>query len=99
MGEVFRRLNLELSVEATGCCGMSGTYGHEACNQATSRLIFDQSWKRKLSDDTPGEPLATGYWLLVSEPNEAPFQQNLEAPAGGTVGSVSRHPGKQPGPL
>jgi Fe-S oxidoreductase len=59
--EVFRRLNLELSVEATGCCGMSGTYGHEARNQTTSRVIFDQSWKRKLADDTPGEPLATGY--------------------------------------
>lgn len=59
--EVFRRLKLELKVEATGCCGMSGTYGHEARNQDTSRTIFDQSWKLKLADDIGGEPLATGY--------------------------------------
>ncbi|MDF3136653.1 FAD-binding and (Fe-S)-binding domain-containing protein [Pseudomonas extremaustralis] len=59
--EVFRRMNLELIVEATGCCGMSGTYGHESRNQETSRVIFDQSWKRKLAEDMPGEPLATGY--------------------------------------
>lgn len=59
--EVFRRMNLELVVEATGCCGMSGTYGHESRNQETSRVIFDQSWKRKLAEDMPGEALATGY--------------------------------------
>ena len=59
--EVFRRLKLDLTVEATGCCGMSGTYGHEARNQETSQVIFDQSWKRKVAEDMPGEPLATGY--------------------------------------
>ncbi|MFJ5235622.1 FAD-binding and (Fe-S)-binding domain-containing protein [Pseudomonas neuropathica] len=59
--EVFRRLKLELKVEATGCCGMSGTYGHEARNQEISRVIFDQSWKRSVAEDMPGEPLATGY--------------------------------------
>jgi FAD/FMN-containing dehydrogenase/Fe-S oxidoreductase len=59
--EVFRRLKIELSVEATGCCGMSGTYGHEARNQETSRVIFDQSWKRMVAEDMPSEPLATGY--------------------------------------
>ncbi|MFJ2692204.1 FAD-binding and (Fe-S)-binding domain-containing protein [Pseudomonas sp. NPDC087336] len=59
--EVFRRLNLQLSVEATGCCGMSGTYGHETRNQQTSRVIFDQSWKRRVAEDMSGEPLATGY--------------------------------------
>ncbi len=59
--EVFRRMNLELIVEATGCCGMSGTYGHESRNQETSRVIFGQSWKRKLAEDMPGEALCTGY--------------------------------------
>ena len=56
---VFARLGLKLVTEATGCCGMSGTYGHEARNQDTSRTIFEQSWAGKL--DTPGEALATGY--------------------------------------
>jgi Fe-S oxidoreductase len=56
---VFARLGLKLVTEATGCCGMSGTYGHEARNQATSRTIFEQSWAGKL--DKAGEALATGY--------------------------------------
>ncbi|TDF84734.1 FAD-binding and (Fe-S)-binding domain-containing protein [Pseudomonas sp. H9] len=57
--QVFARLGLKLSTEATGCCGMSGTYGHEARNQETSKTIFEQSWATKL--DKEGEALATGY--------------------------------------
>jgi len=57
--QVFARLGLKLSTEATGCCGMSGTYGHEARNQETSKTIFEQSWAGKL--DKEGEALATGY--------------------------------------
>ncbi|KQN50669.1 hypothetical protein ASE98_02270 [Pseudomonas sp. Leaf48] len=56
---VFTRLGLKLVTEATGCCGMSGTYGHEARNQNTSRTIFEQSWAGQL--DKKGEALATGY--------------------------------------
>jgi Fe-S oxidoreductase len=59
--EVFRRANLELVVEATGCCGMSGTYGHEARNQQMSRTIYGQSWQQQVARQTGGEPLATGY--------------------------------------
>jgi FAD/FMN-containing dehydrogenase/Fe-S oxidoreductase len=58
-GSVFKRLGLELLTESTGCCGMSGTYGHESRNQDTSRTIFEQSWAGKL--DKAGEALATGY--------------------------------------
>ncbi|MFK0090397.1 FAD-binding and (Fe-S)-binding domain-containing protein [Pseudomonas sp. NPDC090755] len=57
--QVFARLGLKLVTEATGCCGMSGTYGHEARNQETSKVIFEQSWAGKL--DKEGEALATGY--------------------------------------
>ena len=57
--KVFGRVGLKLVTEATGCCGMSGTYGHEARNQGTSKTIFEQSWATKL--DQPGEALATGY--------------------------------------
>jgi Fe-S oxidoreductase len=56
---VFAKLGLKLVAEATGCCGMSGTYGHELRNQETSRTIFEQSWAGKL--DKEGEALATGY--------------------------------------
>jgi FAD/FMN-containing dehydrogenase/Fe-S oxidoreductase len=57
--KVFARMGLKLVTEATGCCGMSGTYGHEARNQGTSKTIFEQSWATQL--DKPGEALATGY--------------------------------------
>jgi Fe-S oxidoreductase len=58
--EVFRRANLKLAVEASGCCGMSGAYGHEARNQETSRTIFNQSWQKKTGGGAGAGPLATG---------------------------------------
>jgi len=57
--KIFGRIGLKLVTEATGCCGMSGTYGHEARNQETSKTIFEHSWATKL--DKEGEALATGY--------------------------------------
>jgi len=47
---------------ATGCCGMSGTYGHEGRNLATSKTIYAQSWQPVVEDETnAGTLLATGY--------------------------------------
>jgi FAD/FMN-containing dehydrogenase/Fe-S oxidoreductase len=60
--QLFGRRGLRLAIEATGCCGMSGTYGHEARNVDTSRTIYSQSWAAHI--DAPaghGEALATGY--------------------------------------
>jgi FAD/FMN-containing dehydrogenase/Fe-S oxidoreductase len=60
--QLFERRGLRLTLEATGCCGMSGTYGHEARHAATSRTIYAQSWAAQI--DAPaerGEALATGY--------------------------------------
>jgi FAD/FMN-containing dehydrogenase/Fe-S oxidoreductase len=62
--QVFARAGLELTSQKSGCCGMSGTYGHESRNAATSKIIFEQSWGPILDDssETPqGELLATGY--------------------------------------
>ncbi|MBY4898774.1 FAD-binding and (Fe-S)-binding domain-containing protein [Cupriavidus sp. AU9028] len=60
---LFARAGLRLLPQATGCCGMSGTYGHEARNVATSRVIYGQSWEPLMqqADDEGGEWLATGY--------------------------------------
>jgi Fe-S oxidoreductase len=60
---LFTRAGLSLATQATGCCGMSGTYGHEARNQDTSRAIFDQSWAKQVAApaQAQGEALATGY--------------------------------------
>lgn len=60
---LFAKAGLSLAPQASGCCGMSGTYGHESRNVATSKVIFDQSW-RPLLEAPPsldGELLATGY--------------------------------------
>ncbi|MBR8144705.1 FAD-binding oxidoreductase [Burkholderia vietnamiensis] len=60
--QVFARRGLRLTLQETGCCGMSGTYGHEARNLQTSRTIYAQSWAAHV--DAPvehGEALATGY--------------------------------------
>ena len=61
--KVFRHFGLTLQVQATGCCGMAGTYGHETRNLATSRLIYSQSWQAQVDRpaETAGEALATGY--------------------------------------
>lgn len=59
--KVFEQAGLQVSAEATGCCGMSGTYGHEARNLETSRTIFAQSWEPALNSGATAEPLATGY--------------------------------------
>lgn len=58
---VFKRAGLGLESEATGCCGMSGTYGHETRNVETSRVIFEQSWGKVVDSNSAIELLATGY--------------------------------------
>jgi Fe-S oxidoreductase len=59
---VFNLLGQQLAVIETGCCGMSGTYGHEAINVDTSRKIFDQSWAQVVANPAnQGKLVATGY--------------------------------------
>ncbi|MBA1263303.1 D-2-hydroxyglutarate dehydrogenase YdiJ [Stutzerimonas stutzeri] len=59
---VFERMGLQLSVLASGCCGMSGTYGHETRNLETSRVIYAQSWGRLIKRHSKqGNLLADGY--------------------------------------
>lgn len=60
--QLFKRRGLQLLVQPTGCCGMSGTYGHEARNVSTSKVIFQQSWAPHVdAPESDGESLATGY--------------------------------------
>jgi len=57
---VFKSFGLQLEPLALGCCGMSGTYGHETEHRTLSETIYSQSWKEKLHqlDD---KVLVTGY--------------------------------------
>lgn len=60
--QLFERRGLSLQTRQTGCCGMSGTYGHERRNQENSRTIFAMSWAKHLAQSAPAtEYLATGY--------------------------------------
>ncbi|MDR9439282.1 MAG: FAD-linked oxidase C-terminal domain-containing protein, partial [Halomonas sp.] len=60
--QVFTAFGLELTLVNTGCCGMSGTYGHEARNLETSKTIYAQSWQPVVENtDHSGKLLATGY--------------------------------------
>lgn len=59
---IFEVLGLKLELVATGCCGMSGTFGHETDNFERSQSIYEQSWAKVVrQSDTEVELLATGY--------------------------------------
>lgn len=58
--DIFQDFGLELEVLALGCCGMAGTYGHEAEHRALSEQIYQQSWQEKISQHQQ-QVLATGY--------------------------------------
>ena len=58
----FARHGLALDVAAAGCCGMAGTYGHEAEHRALSGDIYRLSWHRHVdAAKPPSRLLATGY--------------------------------------
>ncbi|MGH8353948.1 MAG: FAD-binding and (Fe-S)-binding domain-containing protein, partial [Pseudomonas sp.] len=59
---LFERCGLRLSLLASGCCGMSGTYGHETRNLANSRAIYGLSWAPLVAAQAAaGRLLASGY--------------------------------------
>lgn len=59
--QIFSRACLKLDVVAVGCCGMAGTYGHEAQNQHNSRALYDMSWQQPITDLQPAQILVTGF--------------------------------------
>ena len=60
--QVFAHFGLTLKALPSGCCGMSGTYGHEARNLATSKTIYAQSWQPVVEEQgASGRLVATGY--------------------------------------
>lgn len=60
--KIFGKAGLRLDVEAVGCCGMCGAFGHEARHEAESRGIYDLSWRPHLARvGERAEALATGY--------------------------------------
>jgi FAD/FMN-containing dehydrogenase/Fe-S oxidoreductase len=58
---VFEQFGLNLQPIAVGCCGMAGTFGHEADHLDESVGIYDLSWRQRLQQFDKQSILATGY--------------------------------------
>ncbi|OZB06519.1 MAG: hypothetical protein B7X54_02090 [Idiomarina sp. 34-48-12] len=58
--QIFNFWQIPLQVEATGCCGMAGTFGHEIENQEVSQTLYDMSWRQKV-EEPEVITLATGF--------------------------------------
>ena len=58
--QTFSAFGLELQALKLGCCGMAGTYGHEAEHRQLSKEIYTQSWQPRV-DMYGTVVLATGY--------------------------------------
>lgn len=48
---VFDGIGIDVEVQTTGCCGMSGTYGHEARHQGPSKELFELSWANRIESE------------------------------------------------
>lgn len=46
--KVFQALGGQVQLEATGCCGMCGVFGHERDHYEESRGVFSMSWEPKV---------------------------------------------------
>jgi Fe-S oxidoreductase len=58
----FDKAGLGLTILPSGCCGMAGTWGHEAEHRATSEHIYALSWARHVAAaGGSGTLLADGY--------------------------------------
>lgn len=58
---IFAAAGQHLDIKSLGCCGMSGTYGHEARNRDTSSKIYQLSWQQPVESLDTNLLLATGY--------------------------------------
>lgn len=58
---LFSAVGMRLQPQATGCCGMAGTYGHELPNQANSKKLYELSWADKVAQVQAERLLVTGF--------------------------------------
>lgn len=58
---IFNHFGAELTDVAVGCCGMAGTYGHDATKVVESKQIYSLSWQEEINKREFEQCLATGY--------------------------------------
>ena len=56
---LMRALGIEVLPQSTGCCGMSGSFGHEGRHADWSRKLFDLSWRKPV--EAAASVYATGF--------------------------------------
>jgi len=56
---LFSIFSISLKIKNTGCCGMSGLFGHEKENQSLSEKIYQQSWQQIVEEEN--NILTTGF--------------------------------------
>lgn len=59
--QVFAHFGIKLEAIAVGCCGMAGTFGHEADKVQMSKDIYALSWQPSLASLPIERCLVTGY--------------------------------------
>ena len=83
--QIFSRAGLSLKPVSVGCCGMAGTYGHEAQNLDNSKALFDMSWRAPVEQFGTEQILVTGFSCrsqvkrLVGDKPKHPLQALLAA--------------------
>jgi (R)-2-hydroxyglutarate dehydrogenase len=86
---VFASAGASLRVLPSGCCGMAGTYGHEAEHRSTSEKIYEMSWgPQVIRSAQSGRLLATGYSCRSQV--KIMDQQMLAHPAQALLGCLGR---------
>jgi len=58
---IFQHFGATLTNVAVGCCGMAGTYGHDAGHLEDSKRIYSLSWEEEIAKHERSSCLATGY--------------------------------------
>lgn len=60
--QIYEAMGQKLTVQPVGCCGMSGTFGHETQNLDNSKTIYELSWSEVVNaKENRNKLVATGY--------------------------------------
>lgn len=59
--DIFATIGQPVEIVAVGCCGMAGTYGHEADQKDKSLGIYNLSWQTAIARYPRDRIMATGY--------------------------------------
>ncbi|APC94818.1 FAD-binding oxidoreductase [Francisella tularensis subsp. novicida] len=59
--KIFKHFGVKTKVAKVGCCGMSGSFGHETKHIDMSKHIYNLSWKDKIQECGIRSAIATGF--------------------------------------